>query len=52
VHPTLVSDGFDVGLFIEPAGTRLAIPSEEVFDEHIARGRAVLPRLTAGGERG
>ena len=43
MYPTLVSDGFDVGLFIEPAGTRLAIPSEEVFDEHIARGPAVLP---------
>lgn len=38
VHLTLVSDGFGVGLFIEPAGTTLAIPSEEVFDEHMARG--------------
>ena len=38
-----VSDGFNVGLLIEPAGSRLAIPSEKVFDEDITRGRAVLP---------
>jgi hypothetical protein len=38
-----VSDGFNVGLLIELAASRLAIPSEEVFDEDIARGRAVLP---------
>src|SRR5256885_3572208 len=31
-----VSHGFNVGLYIEPAGSRLAIPSEEVFDKHIA----------------
>ena len=43
MHPTLVSDALDVGFFIEPAGTRLEVPSEEVFDEHITRGWAVLP---------
>jgi hypothetical protein len=38
-----VSDGFSVRLLIEPAASRLAIPLKEVFDEDMARGRAVLP---------
>jgi len=46
-----VSDGFNVGLLIEPAGPRLAIPSEEVFDEDIARGPGSSPVGTLTQER-
>ena len=37
-----VFDALDVRLWCKPPGTRLAVPSGELFEEHVARGRTVL----------
>jgi hypothetical protein len=43
-----VFDRLEVRLWCEPARTRLAVLSSEVFNEHVARDRAVLLQTLRG----
>jgi hypothetical protein len=43
-----VFDRLEVRLWCEPARTGLAVPSSEVFNEHVARDRAVLLQALRG----